>query len=47
LATIASAARDATRQLKLIENRSQARDHPILPTMPETRYLKCCIFQVI
>jgi len=47
LATIASAARDAKRQLKLIENRSQARDHPILATMPETRYLKCCIFQVI
>jgi 23S rRNA (cytosine1962-C5)-methyltransferase len=44
--TIVSAARDAKRQLKLVESRSQGRDHPMLPAMPETRYLKCFIFQV-
>ena len=44
--TILNAARDAKRQLKLVESRSQSRDHPMLPAMPETRYLKCFIFQV-
>ena len=41
------AARDAKRQVRLIEQRGQARDHPILATMPETRYLKCFILQVL
>jgi len=41
------AAHDAKRQLRLIERRSQARDHPILAAMPETRYLKCFIVQVL
>ncbi len=40
------AACDAKRQLRLIERRSQARDHPVLASMPETRYLKCFILQV-
>lgn len=40
------AARDAGRRLRLIERRSQARDHPVLAAMPETRYLKCFILQV-
>ena len=44
--TILDAARDAKRQLKLVESRSQSRDHPMLAPMPETRYLKCFIFQV-
>lgn len=44
--TILDAARDAKRQLKLIERRSQSRDHPMLAVMPETHYLKCFIFQV-
>ncbi|MDP2683120.1 MAG: class I SAM-dependent rRNA methyltransferase [Deltaproteobacteria bacterium] len=34
------AARDAGCMLQLIENRSQAKDHPILISMPETHYLK-------
>ncbi len=34
------------RRLKLLEVRGQAMDHPILLSMPETRYLKCCILQV-
>ncbi len=41
------AARDAKRQVRLIERRSQARDHPVLAAMPETRYLKCFILQVL
>lgn len=43
---VASAARDARRTLRLVEFRRQARDHPILPAIPETYYLKCGIFQV-
>lgn len=41
------AAQDAKRQLRLIERRTQARDHPILAAMPETRYLKCFVLQVL
>jgi 23S rRNA (cytosine1962-C5)-methyltransferase len=40
------AARDAKRQVRLLEQRGQASDHPILAAMPETRYLKCFILQV-
>jgi 23S rRNA (cytosine1962-C5)-methyltransferase len=42
---VLDAARDAKRDLRLIEFRSQARDHPMLAAMPETRYLKCLILQ--
>jgi 23S rRNA (cytosine1962-C5)-methyltransferase len=45
--SIRLAARDAKRQVRLLEQRGQARDHPILATMPETRYLKCFILQVL
>lgn len=41
------AARDAKRQVRLLEQRGQARDHPILTTMPETRYLKYFMLQVL
>jgi 23S rRNA (cytosine1962-C5)-methyltransferase len=40
------AARDAKRDIRLIEQRGQSADHPILASMPETRYLKCFIVQV-
>jgi 23S rRNA (cytosine1962-C5)-methyltransferase len=43
---VLDAARDAGRDLRLIEFRSQARDHPMLAAMPETRYLKCLVLQV-
>ena len=43
---VLGAAQDARRDLRLIEFRSQARDHPMLAAMPETRYLKCLILQV-
>lgn len=41
-----SAARDAGRQVRLIEMRSQAKDHPVLLSMPETWYLKCAFLTV-
>lgn len=44
---VQEAARDAKRTLRLIERRSQARDHPVLAAMPETRYLKCVIVQAL
>ncbi len=44
--TLLEAARDARREMRLVEFRSQARDHPMLATMPETRYLKCFVLQV-
>ncbi|MDP9161813.1 MAG: class I SAM-dependent rRNA methyltransferase [Acidobacteriota bacterium] len=43
---VASAARDAGKNLRIIENRGQSRDHPILLTVPETEYLKCLICHV-
>lgn len=42
-----SAARDAGIQLRQIEARQQAADHPVLWNVPETEYLKFYIFQVI
>jgi len=45
--TLVDASLDARRQIRLIEARSQARDHPVLPAMPETHYLKCFILQVL
>jgi 23S rRNA (cytosine1962-C5)-methyltransferase len=46
LETVAAAALDARRTLRLIEKRGQARDHPVLVGVPETAYLKCVIVQV-
>jgi len=47
LETVASAALDAGRQLRVLERRTQAQDHPILLTVPETHYLKCLILEVV
>ena len=41
-----SAAKDAGRQTRLVELRSQAKDHPVLLSMPETEYLKCAFLEV-
>ncbi len=41
------AARDAKKRVRLVEYRTQALDHPILPAAPETKYLKCMILQVM
>ena len=42
-----SAAHDAGRELRQIEIRQQAPDHPILWNVPETNYLKFFLFQVV
>jgi 23S rRNA (cytosine1962-C5)-methyltransferase len=46
LETVAGAALDAHRRVQVVERRTQARDHPILLTVPETHYLKCLILHV-
>jgi 23S rRNA (cytosine1962-C5)-methyltransferase len=43
LEVLAEAARDAHRTLRLSDIRGQAKDHPILLSVPETAYLKCVI----
>lgn len=47
LQILAEAANDAKKNVEVIERRTQAKDHPILLTMPETHYLKCLIVKVI
>ncbi len=47
LGIIAEAAIDAHCLLQIIEKRTQASDHPILLSVPETYYLKCIIARVI
>jgi 23S rRNA (cytosine1962-C5)-methyltransferase len=47
LEVIAAAALDCGKQLRVLERRTQAQDHPILLTVPETHYLKCLIFEVL
>lgn len=46
LNVLADAASDAGRSVQIIEKRTQARDHPVLLSMPETYYLKCLILRV-
>jgi 23S rRNA (cytosine1962-C5)-methyltransferase len=47
LGTLADAARDAARDVQIVEKRAQSRDHPILLTVPETYYLKCIVARVM
>jgi len=47
LETVAAAALDAGRTLRVLERRTQASDHPVLLTVPETLYLKCLILEVV
>ena len=44
---IAQAALDADKTLRVLERRTQASDHPILLTVPETMYLKCLVLEVL
>ena len=46
-AMLREAAADAQVTLRQIEARQQSPDHPILPTVPETDYLKFYTFQVV
>jgi 23S rRNA (cytosine1962-C5)-methyltransferase len=43
---LAEAAADAGREVVVLETRGQAKDHPVLATVPETAYLKCVIAYV-
>ena len=47
LELVAEASLDAGRTLRVLERRTQAQDHPILLTVPETHYLKCLILEVV
>jgi 23S rRNA (cytosine1962-C5)-methyltransferase len=46
LETVASAALDSHRTLRVLENRGQSKDHPRVLGIPETGYLKCLIMLV-
>ena len=43
-AIVHAAARDANRPLKVVAQRGQPADHPVLLDAPESEYLKCLIF---
>ena len=47
LEIVAQAALDSGRTFRVLERRTQAKDHPILLTVPETHYLKCVILQAM
>ena len=47
LELVAEASLDANRTLRVLERRTQAQDHPILLTVPETHYLKCLVLEVM
>ena len=44
---LASAARQAKREVRLVCSRSQAPDHPVLLSFPESEYLKCVVLQAV
>ncbi len=46
LEMLAAAALDAHRSLRVLEQRTQAKDHPVLLAVPETQYLKCVLTTV-
>jgi len=47
LAMLTDAAQDAHRSVRILEKRTQAKDHPILLGVPETYYLKCFLLSVV
>jgi 23S rRNA (cytosine1962-C5)-methyltransferase len=44
-ASVASAAVDAARRVRLLERRGAALDHPVVLNLPETEYLKCLVLE--
>ncbi|MBI4698324.1 MAG: rRNA large subunit methyltransferase I, partial [Nitrospirae bacterium] len=40
------AARDAKKNVRLLEFRSQSKDHTVLLSVPETEYLKCAFLEM-
>ena len=47
LQLLAEAMTDAGRPVRIVEQRTQGRDHPASLGVPETKYLKCVILQVL
>jgi len=45
-ASVASAAADAHRRVRLLERRGAALDHPVVLNLPETEYLKCLVLEI-
>jgi 23S rRNA (cytosine1962-C5)-methyltransferase len=45
-ATVASAAADVSRRVRLLDRRGAALDHPVVLNLPETEYLKCLVLEV-
>ncbi len=45
-ASVAAAAADARRRVRLLERRGAAPDHPVVLNLPETEYLKCLVLEV-
>ena len=43
---VAEAGRDSRKNLRILERRGQAKDHPVVAAIPETSYLKCLICNV-
>jgi 23S rRNA (cytosine1962-C5)-methyltransferase len=46
LEAVANAARDAHKRVRVLENRGQSKDHPMLLNVPETSYLKCLVVAI-
>src|SRR5207253_1914015 len=46
LEVVSSAAQDSRRVVRVLESRSQSKDHPTIVGIPETAYLKCFILLV-
>jgi 23S rRNA (cytosine1962-C5)-methyltransferase len=44
---LASAAADARRRVQIVERRGAGKDHPVLLSLRETRYLKCFVLRVL
>jgi 23S rRNA (cytosine1962-C5)-methyltransferase len=42
-----AAALDAKRRFQIVERRGASRDHPVLLSLPETRYLKCFVLRAL
>ncbi|MGA2960720.1 MAG: class I SAM-dependent rRNA methyltransferase [Candidatus Korobacteraceae bacterium] len=47
LEMLLQAANDVHREVRILEKRGQAKDHPVLLGVPETAYLKCVICQML
>lgn len=44
---VVAASLDAHRTVRILEKRGQAKDHPVVPTIPETAYLKALLLSVV